>query len=253
MDATKQDKIKKVLVWVVSMVISAFFIVSGMGWFAATDMMNKGLLGKEVTEFNRSLTVIDHIIRTAQIVIVVAASISLILLRRLANYLFLICLIISLIAFLFGTRWQISFLPPIILLPICVYTYLINRYGFLRGMQGSEMVNDDEVHKPHSLLGIISVGIAAANIGIFAYISYRITTYFISRPELLKNPMLVNGMQIEQSTYNLFLIFFMFQVIGLLLGICGLFDSKAKRLLPVLGASLNAIFVWFSVSKLGII
>lgn len=128
----ESEKIKKVSVWIVSFIMSAFFIVSALGWFIALYMMQSGHLGQEATDFGRSLNIIDHVIRTSQVVIVVAASIALILLKRFAIKLFLVCLLISLIAFMFVEKWGISFLPPTMMLPVFGYVYLINRYNFLR-------------------------------------------------------------------------------------------------------------------------
>ena len=68
-------------------------------------------------------------------------------------------------------------------------------------------MNNNGTQKPHSRLGIMSVGIAVINIGVFAYFFYRMTTYIINHSELMKNPMLINGMEIAQSTYALFLAF----------------------------------------------
>lgn len=128
----ESEKIKKKLVRIVSFIICAFLIVSAMGWFGALYLMQTGQLGKEATDFGRSLNGIDQIIRSSQVVIVVAASIALILSKRLAIKLFLVCLLISLIAFLFIEKWGISFLPPTVMLPVFGYVYLINRYKFLR-------------------------------------------------------------------------------------------------------------------------
>jgi hypothetical protein len=114
-------------------------------------------------------------------------------------------------------------------------------------------MNNKGIQKPHSRLGIASVGIAVINIGIFAYFFYRMTTYIINHSELMRNLMLINGMEIGQTTYILFVGFFILQVIGLLLGLSGLFNSRVKKLFPVLGTVVNGLFVLFTAIKIGIL
>jgi hypothetical protein len=126
------SKPARILIWCLSFAISCFFIISALGWLAATTMMITGKIGNKATEFYLSLNVIDHIVRMAQVIIVVIASGSLTLSRRIATKLFLVNLIISLAAFMFRSKWGISFLPFIFLVVVYGYAYLINRYGFLR-------------------------------------------------------------------------------------------------------------------------
>jgi hypothetical protein len=114
-------------------------------------------------------------------------------------------------------------------------------------------MNNKDIQKSHSRLGIISLGFAVVNVVIFAYIFHRITRYIMAHPELLKDPMLISGMQVEPSTSLFLSIFFAFQIFGLLLGLIGLFNSKVKKLYPVLGTALNGLFVLFTSIKLGII
>ena len=122
----------KVLIWLLSLLISGFFVVSALGWFAATYMMHAGQLGKEATEFSRSLSTIDEVVRTAQVIIIIVASIFLLLSRRVAVKAFGVALFLSIVSFLLVPKWGISFLPPFVALTACGYSYLINRYGYLR-------------------------------------------------------------------------------------------------------------------------
>ena len=98
-------------------------------------MMLSDILGQKATEFGRSLNIADHIIRTSQVILIVAASISLILSRRIALKLFLICVLLSLFSLLFVGKWAISFLGPpfslLILVLVYGYVYWLNRRGYL--------------------------------------------------------------------------------------------------------------------------
>jgi hypothetical protein len=131
-EITLPTKIKRILIWLLTLMISGFFIISSLGWFMAMQMVVTGQLGKDVTEFNRSLSALDNVVRTSQVIVVIAASILLLLSRRAASKLFLIALLISVLAFLFVPKWGISFLPPYIVLIVYGYAYVIGRYGFLR-------------------------------------------------------------------------------------------------------------------------
>ncbi len=126
----------KILSWVLTIIIAGFYIVSAFGWFAATFMMSAGVLGKEATDFYHSLNIADKLIRASQVILIVIASISLLLRRRITLKLILISISISLISFLFFERWSISFLggiPGILYLTIVyAYAYWLNRRGILR-------------------------------------------------------------------------------------------------------------------------
>lgn len=113
-------------------------------------------------------------------------------------------------------------------------------------------MNNKGNQKTLSRLGIISLGIGFINIGIFVYIIYRIGGFLLSQSELMKNPLLISGMRIEQFTYNLFFGFLVLQIIGLILGLLGLFDSNARKLIPLLGTCLNGLFVLTTAMKIGI-
>ena len=67
-------------------------------------------------------------------------------------------------------------------------------------------------------------------------------TFIMNHPELIKNPMLISGMKVAPATYISLVAFFVLQLIGLVLGLSGLFNSNVKKLFPILGTVLNGIF-----------
>lgn len=125
----------KILIWIASPIISGFYVLSACGWFMAGQLMKSGLMGQQATEFERSLSAVDHIMRTAQVILIVAASVSLILARRIAVPLFLISLFVSLFSCLLIRKWSISFLgAPDSLVAIglvCGYVCWLSRKGLL--------------------------------------------------------------------------------------------------------------------------
>ena len=131
-ESTSSSKIMKVLLWLLSFLLSAFFIVSALGWFAALQMMHAGKLGQKATDFAHSLTVIDEVVRIAQVVVIIVAAVLLLLSRRTAVKLFGVTLLISIISFVLVPKWGISFLPPFVAIIAFGYSYLIDRYGYLR-------------------------------------------------------------------------------------------------------------------------
>jgi hypothetical protein len=126
----------KIVIWLVSIIIAGFYIVSAFGWFAATYMMSVGVLGKEAADFYNSLNIAEKLIRASQVFLIVATSITLLLKRRITLKLVLISISISLISFLFFEKWSISFLggiPGLLYLTIVyAYAYWLNRRGVLR-------------------------------------------------------------------------------------------------------------------------
>ena len=127
-----RHKGKIIIIWIISFILAAFFLISSLGWFVATYGMLTGKLGSKATEFGQSLSILDHIARTSQVVVIIVASVSLLLLRRMALKLYLANLIASVVCFLFIGKWGITFLTPLPLIVAYAYTYWINRIGFLR-------------------------------------------------------------------------------------------------------------------------
>jgi hypothetical protein len=75
---------------ITSLVIAGFYSVSAMGWFVATYAMARtGQLGNEGTKFYQSLNIMDHVIRSGQVVLIVIASFALLLFRKIAMVCFL--------------------------------------------------------------------------------------------------------------------------------------------------------------------
>jgi hypothetical protein len=123
---------KRIIVWIISLILAGFFLVSAAGWFFATYLMIAGKLGPKPIDFYRSLNLLDHIVRTSQVLIAIAASVFLILQKRIALKLYLVNLTVSFIFILFVGKWSITFLIPLSLIIVCTYTYLINRLGYLK-------------------------------------------------------------------------------------------------------------------------
>lgn len=94
--------------------------------------MITGKLGPKTTEFYRRLNILDHIVRTAQVLIAIAASVALLLQRRIALKLYVANLVASIICMLFIGKWGITFLIPLILIVVSAYTWSISRLGYLK-------------------------------------------------------------------------------------------------------------------------
>lgn len=77
------------------------------------------------------LSLVDHIVGFSQVVLSVAASMALLLLRRVAVTLFLVCTLLSALAVVFVREWGVSFLPPFMPGLLCVCAYWLQRRGFL--------------------------------------------------------------------------------------------------------------------------
>ena len=126
----------RILIGTVSIIISGFYILSAFGWFMATYMIAIGVLGAEASEFYRSLNIADKLARVLQVMLMFIASITLLFRRRITLKLVLITILISLISFLFISKWTISFLAGVngILMMVLVYAYAywLDRRGFLR-------------------------------------------------------------------------------------------------------------------------
>lgn len=130
--AYRRHKWEKIFIWLISFILAGFFLVSAAGWFFATYLMISGKLGPKPVEFYQSLNIFDHFVRTSQVLIVIAASVLLLLQRRIALKLYLANLAASIVCILFIGKWGITFLIPLPLLVVCAYTYFINRLGYLK-------------------------------------------------------------------------------------------------------------------------
>jgi hypothetical protein len=123
---------KKIFIWILSFILAGFFLVSAAGWFLATYMMASGKLGSKPTEFYQSLTILDHIVRTSQVLIVITASVALLLQKRIAVKLYLANLLISIICILVIGKWGITFITPLPVIVVYTYVYWLNRLGYLK-------------------------------------------------------------------------------------------------------------------------
>ncbi|OGP68247.1 MAG: hypothetical protein A2W27_02970 [Deltaproteobacteria bacterium RBG_16_44_11] len=133
-DKINRQLLTKILIAIISAAIMVFYILSACGWFMATYYMGRtGLLGNEMTTFYESLNILDHIVRIAQVILIVVASILLLFSRKLALKLLLVSTAFSLLTFLFISKWGISFLGGglLFLIPIYGYAYFLYRKGFL--------------------------------------------------------------------------------------------------------------------------
>ena len=123
-------------------IASGFYILSAAGWvlagyMAATGMFRgMGVAGDEADAFWRSLSVLDHAVRDLQVVTISAASVLLMLRRRVATRLILMCLAISFIATVAFPKWTVTFIggagPLLLLGMLLAFAYGLGRSGFLR-------------------------------------------------------------------------------------------------------------------------
>ena len=118
--------IGNILLWISLLMISGFYIISSLGWFAATYMMASGAFGEEATGFFRSLSVADHFIRAGQVVLIVVASALLIMRKRASLKLFMASWLLSLVGTFLVAKWGISFLGGLVSLALLtiVSTYI---------------------------------------------------------------------------------------------------------------------------------
>jgi hypothetical protein len=123
---------KKILIWFTSFIFGGFFLISAVGCFFATYLMMKGKLGPKPTEFYQSLNILDHIVRSSQVLLVIVASMVLLLRKQLAVKLYLANLIVSIICFVAIGKWGISFLTPLPIIVVYGYSYWIKRLGYLK-------------------------------------------------------------------------------------------------------------------------
>lgn len=126
----------KIFLTFISLAIALFYWLSALGWFVATYIGARSqVLGDEATKFYQSLNVADHVIRSSQVILIVAASGLLLFFRIIAMKLILISILISFISTALISKWGISFLGGLegllLLTIVFVYTYLIYRRGFL--------------------------------------------------------------------------------------------------------------------------
>jgi hypothetical protein len=103
-----------VFTWIVSLVVASFYILSSAGWFLASYLALTGALGDEGTLLAQNLSVLDHFMRTLQVILIVIACAFLLLRRHEALPCFLASLGFSLATTLFLGNWGVSFLTGLL-------------------------------------------------------------------------------------------------------------------------------------------
>ena len=104
----------------------------------------------------------------------------------------------------------------------------------------------------HSRTGLVSFGIGIANIFILFKAVSILTKFVLAYSELNNNQIAINGMQNVKFVSENLPILGLFQLLGLGLGIVGLFKTDDKKLFPVLGTALNGLLFTLCVVKLNI-
>lgn len=104
--------------------------------------------------------------------------------------------------------------------------------------------------KKQSKLGLFSFWIGILNIVILFIVMHQIAQFFMTHPELIRNPTAIDGMRISQSTFNSFIGIFLLQFLGFVLGLISLFSKGVKKLFPILGVVINGILATISAFKL---
>jgi hypothetical protein len=104
---------EKIVAWVLSSVIAAFYLLSCAGWVGASFMAANGMLKEDAIKSFKELSMIDHAIRISQVLMILIAMLLLLLRRSFVRPLLWFVFSMSLIATLaslFNRNWAISFL-----------------------------------------------------------------------------------------------------------------------------------------------
>ena len=101
----------------------------------------------------------------------------------------------------------------------------------------------------HSQIGLVSFGIGIANTFILFYAFSILTKFILAYSE---NQSAINGMQKAIFVSENLPILGLLQLLGLGLGLVGLFKTDGKKLFPVLGTALNGLLFIFCAVKLNI-
>jgi len=126
----------RVVTRIVSLMIAGFYLLAEGGWFVAAFMALSGTMGKDVAELFRRLTIVDYLVKTAQVVLIMAAPVALALSRRVTERLFEICVWGSALAFLCLGEWGIDLLAPSASLVL-----LLPGYGYVRWLQSRGLLH----------------------------------------------------------------------------------------------------------------
>jgi len=96
----------KIFVTIVSLFITLFYFISTMGWVGATYFLARtGQLGEGATKYYQSLTALDHVIRLAQVIVILIATGLLLFSKKSSLQLLLTNIFLSVIALIFVAKW----------------------------------------------------------------------------------------------------------------------------------------------------
>ncbi len=101
-----------------------------------------------------------------------------------------------------------------------------------------------------SVFGIISVAIGVFNGFFILYLIHIFTKWLIRNPEITNNPVAIDGMPVSSTIIDAIVFFIALQFIGIACGILGLIKKSKKKLLAIIGTSLNGLFLIFTIWKL---
>ncbi len=124
-------------IWLFSWLIAAFYLLSAMGWYMAAYMAHTGLLGEELVQYSTNLSALDLAIQHLSVGASIIASILLMCMKKSSFYIFSIVLPITIAGWVVNNDWAISYLSPILLLPVWIYLYFIKEREYFK----SEIIN----------------------------------------------------------------------------------------------------------------
>ena len=126
----------RLLVYVGSLLVAGFYLLSTAGWLLANYLALTGSLGEDCLVTINRLTLVDAFVRVAQVVLVSLASILLIMKRKASLPLFVATALSSMLCTTLIGHWGISFLAglvPLLLVVITtMYVYWQVKVGLLK-------------------------------------------------------------------------------------------------------------------------
>ena len=126
----------RLAIYVGSLIVAGFYLLSTAGWFFANYLALNGALGEAALSEVHRFTLVDVCIRVAQVVVVSLASVLLIMKKTMALPLFVATLLLSFLCTIFIEQWGISFLtgivPFLLLMGATMYVYWQAKMGLLQ-------------------------------------------------------------------------------------------------------------------------
>jgi hypothetical protein len=126
----------RLLVYVGSLLIASFYLLSTVGWFFANYLALTGSLGEDGLVMMNQFTLVDAFVRVAQVVLVSIASILLIMKRKASLPLFVGTALSSMLCTTIIGHWGISFLaglvPLLLIVVTTMYVYWQVKVGLLK-------------------------------------------------------------------------------------------------------------------------